>query len=388
MMAAMPFFDARRVRHVAVAALSLAMSAMPRAQEATWYLRGSEANVRLVGPTTAMLRGEARAPISTPAGAWMVHFATDAAGKPGSLELDVPEAAIVGIAIGTAGPVASRTLPIGDPAWVSHHGGNQLQASWEARCIGSPDERDYRVVATASGVGKGGGLGVVARWTDAEHHYRFVWDRQRAELRIERQLGGDVLMLARAPSPSVDERRHELALQVQGFCVQGFCDDVLVAQVFDGAFANGSAGTWVMGDAAQFVAFAIEPPAPPRASSALVATTAGASFVAATGAPAGHFYIVELALDRPHPLVPLTESGSEPWLLQRLAAPRVVLGDWRGSLGARTLGLVPRNGLVRAELAWPATTALRRQAVLVRALVVSPDGDAVVSRTPAVALWM
>jgi len=31
---------------------------------------------------------------------------------------------------------------------------------------------------------------------------------------------------------------------------------------------------------------------------------------------------------------------------------------------------------------------LRKQAALVRVLVVSPDGELVVSRTPAVALWM
>jgi len=374
-------------RRPVVAVALLALVPTPVLAQATWFLRGSEANVRLVGPTEVMLRGLGPAPITTPAGAWSVHFATDAAGKPGSMQLDVPDGATVGVAISAAGPVASHAFATGDGR-AAGRASTQPKSSWFAFLYGSPDARDYRVVATASGKGARGGVGLVARWTDHEHHYRFVQDRERAELRLERQMGPDLLVLARAPSPPVDERPHQLALQVQGFRVQGFCDDALMLQLLDGAYASGSAGTWDAEHVGTFQSFAIEPPATARASSALVTTAAGASFVASTGAAAGHFYVIELALDRPHPLLPHNESGGEIWLLQRPAAPRLLLADWRGTLGAATLGLVPPDGLVRAELHWPDALWLRRQAALVRALVVSPDGEVVVAKTPAVALWM
>jgi len=384
----MQFFAGSSSR-AAVAILSLA-TATALAQEATVFVRGSEANVRLVGPGEVIRRGLSPAPFGLPAGTWQVHFATDAAGKPGSLELDVPEAATVGIAIDAASPVASRAFVEGDGQAAGQASAHMKKrwGSWVVHLFGSPDERDYRVVATVAGKGARGGVGLVARWTDHEHHYRFTWDRERAELCLEREMGPDTLVLARVPSPPVDERPHQLALQVQGFRVQGFCDDALMLQVLDGAYASGEAGSWEAGNVGTFEAFAIEPPAAARASSALVTTSTGASLVAATGAAAGHFYVVELALDRPHALLPQNESGGEIWLLQRPAAPRLVLADWRGSLGAATLGLVPPDGLVRAELHWPDAVCLRRQAALVRALVVSPDGEIVIARTPAVALWL
>jgi hypothetical protein len=78
-------------------------------------------------------------------------------------------------------------------------------------------------------------------------------------------------------------------------------------------------------------------------------------------------------------------NGQEPWLLQRPAAPQVWLGDWRNSLGQNGIGVVPRDGTFTSEVCWPERRLLG-QNVLVRALFVSPDGQAVVGTTPAVPL--
>ena len=98
--------------------------------------------------------------------------------------------------------------------------------------------------------------------------------------------------------------------------------------------------------------------------------------------------MLEVALDRPHPVVPLTEAGLELWLLQRPAAPRILLGQFRDDLGSGTIGELPTDGRMQSGLRWPSGPALANQAALVRVLVVSPDGDRLVSRTPSVPVQM
>ncbi len=355
--------------------------------QSTWFVHGSDASVRVVGETRALLRGPCPAPTMLPAGDYDVHFGTDALGKPISLSLPVSDHAVVTIAVAPAGAVLTHDISPVDEAWTDTAGGSSLKASWVARCAGSAEAASYRVVAMCSGGGPVSACGVVARWRDGSQHYRFVWDRGTTELRLERMLGPDLMVLARAAAPAHDQDQHALALQVDGFRLQAFFDDAPVLQAFDGAFTAGAFGTWVAGDAVTWQRVIIEPPAPPRGSSAIVRDHIAASFHAGTTVTSGHYHVLEFLLDRPHPIVPLTGNGMEIWLMQRPAAPQVLLADWRESLGVGALGEVPRDGLFASEVRWPILVGLQRQAVLVRALLVSPDGEAVVGATPAVPLW-
>jgi hypothetical protein len=323
--------------------------------------------------------------VTLPAGQYDVHFGTDAAGKPLSLSFAVPEHAVVAVAVAPASAVPARAVPLDGDGWTETRGGGGSKASWVARCTGPADATSYRVVATCSGGSASSVCGVVARWLDDKQHYRFVWDRAAGELRLERQFGDGVIVLARGTAPGTDQDPHTLALQVDGFRLQATFDDALVLQSFDGAFPRGAAGTFSAGDAVTWHALAIEPPAAPRGSSALVRDQSQASFHAATELPRGHFHVLELCLDRPHALVPRSNNGQEVALLQEPAAPRVLLADWRNSLGQSSLGEVPRDGAFVSELCWP-ELRLQGQAVLVRALLVSADGEAVVGATPAVPL--
>lgn len=370
--------------------LPFVVAAAGRAQDATWFVRGNDVEVRLVGPgeATQSRRGRASDPIQTAAGDWAVHFGSDALGKPTSLALAVPAGAVVQVAIAAAEAPTRRQIDLEDARWKITAGGESTKEVWVARTVDCGEERDYRVAARGAAKGATGSFGVVARWVDHAQHYRFVWDRAHAELRLERQLGPDVYVLARGPAPKGDDKVHELALQVAGFRIGAFCDDVLVAQVLDGAISRGAVGLWATPEAARWETFATSPPAMPLASSAMVITPGEARFVAATATAAGHSYVVELLLDRPHPLVPTTAEGGELWLLQRPAAPRVLLGDWRGSLGAGVIGQVLRDGVITTELHWRLIPALRYQALLVTALLLSPNGEVVVGRTPPVPLWL
>jgi len=353
--------------------------------QSTWHVRGSDAAVSIAGEVRVRLRGPRPSPVTLPAGHYDVHFGADAAGKPLSLSFAVPEQAAVAVAVSAANAVGARAIPLDSDGWTETRGGGGSKPSWVARCTGPAEASSYRVVATCSGGGASSVCGVAARWLDDKQHYRFVWDRGAGELRLERQFGPGVIVLARGPAPATDLDPHTLALQVDGFRLRATFDDAVVLQAFDGAFPRGSFGTWSAGDAVTWHDLAIEPPAAPRASSALVRDQSRASYHAATELAPGHFHVLELCLDRPHALVPRTRNGQELALLQRPAAPQVLLGDWRNSLGQSTVGQVMREGVIGSELYWPELRVFG-QVVLVRALLVSPDGEAVVGATPAVPL--
>ncbi len=374
----------------ALVLLPFVIAAAGRAQGASWFVRSNDAEVRLVGPDQVALscRGRTPDPIQAAAGDWSVHFGADALGKPESLMLNVPAGAVVQVAIAAAAAPVRRQVALDDASWTTIAGGDANQGTWQARTVDCGEERDYRVAARGAATGATGSFGVVARWLGPTQHYRFVWDRAHAELRVERQLGPDAYVLARGPAPKSDDAVHELALQVVGFRIDAFCDKVLVAQVLDGAISRGAVGLWASKDTARWETFATSPPALPVASSALVSTPGEAQLVVATAVAAGHIYVVELSLDRPHPLVPTTAEGSELWLLQRSPGPLVLMGDWRGSLGSGVIGQVPRGGVLTTGLHWRQATALRYQALLVSALLVSPNGEVVVGRTPPVPLWL
>ena len=105
---------------------------------------------------------------------------------------------------------------------------------------------------------------------------------------------------------------------------------------------------------------------------------------AAVPAAPGSLAVLELQLDRPHGWVPRTPGGFEPWLRQPAAAPVVVVGDVRGSLGTGTLTEVEVGGVLQAELRWPDLPLLAKQVALARWRVVAPGGGASVGSTPPV----
>lgn len=373
---------------IARAAMALAwllsVGATARAQS-LWFLRGSDAAARVVGAVPTTMRGPRAGPVELGEGDYAVHFAADALGKPDSLGFDVPEGARVHLAVAPALAVAASTL-VPDAAGWHVFGGGSGDASWVARCTGEPDARDYRVVAAARGGSDTAAFGVVARWHDETEHYRFVWDRRRRELRLERRLGSDTMVLGTAPAPADDDHVHELALQVSGFRLQACCDEAIVVQAFDGAMTEGAFGTWTVGEPPDWQRLTLEPPAAPRASSAVVQVANRASLHARVEVGDGHYHVLELVLDRPHALVPRTASGLELWLMQRPAAPEVLFGDWRNSLGPGSLGEVHDGGVAACELLWPSLARLRHEAALLRFLLASPDGEVLVDATPPVPL--
>jgi hypothetical protein len=354
-------------------AASMLWLAAALAAQTDWQLQGGEGRVRASGPATHWLQGP-RATAGLPAGDYEVHFGVDAAGKPRSLAFVVADGAVVCVGTDAAAAI------VGDE--VSFAG-----AAADIVCVGDPEAANYRVVATVAAGGEGA-VGVVARCAGERQFYRFAWDRAVPEFRLERSLGGDVLVLARAAAPAADGASHALALQVDGFRLQACWDEAVVLQVFDGALSKGALGVWAPAAADVVERVVRQPVAEPRASAALVAAASTATFHAAVTVVPGHWHVLELALDRTHPPLPWTAAGLEPWLLLPPAAPVVMQADWRDSLGAGGIGIVGPEGVFTSELRWPGLTGLRKQCALVRAVLVSADGEVIAARTPAVPLRM
>jgi len=355
----------------AVAVVLLAISGSAAKAQVWLQCSGAEAGVQLRGPQRRVLH--AVAPESVPGGEYRLDFARDALGWPLPLTLQLPERGTAQVATARAAPPPRTPLVRG-------------KEGFEPREVAEPHLLSARFRARGAGA-QPGVLVRSSRDGFGEHGYRFVWDRDGAEYRLERLLGGALLVLARTPAPAADELEHELALQTHGFRLRAYCDGVVVAQAMDGALTGGNATTWQAG-AVEWLDAAVEPAVAERASAAVVVGAGRAGFVAAVFVAAvpvvdGSWCVVELRLDRPHALLPWDADGNEPALLQRPAAPQVLLADWRGSLGAGTWAVV-RDGRCTADLLPPKGRALRGQVAMVRGLVLSPDGGAVALTTPAV----
>lgn len=334
------------------------------AAQTDWTLRAAAARVRLAGPSARWLQGPDARADGLPSGTYSVHFGADAAGKPRSLQFVVPDGAAVSVATDAAAAAVGESVALGPAA-------NGL------RCGGDAEAADYRVVAPVPAGGEGA-VAVLARCTgEGAQFYRFVWDRAAPEFRLERSLGGELLVLGRAAAPSADADPHALALQVDGFRIEACFDDQVVLQQLDGALSHGAFATWSARADEALDHVVRQPVAKARSSAALVATPHGAVLHAAVTVVPGHLYVLELARERSHPPLPATEGGLEPWLLLPPAAP-IVLRTGLGEIGP--------EGVFACELHWPPFAALRKQSVLVRSLLVSPDGEAVIERTPAVRL--
>jgi hypothetical protein len=358
----------------------VATSAPMRAQGTCRWL-GADAEAHLVGPTAKVLRGPSAAVDGLAPGDYTAHFGQDALGKPLSLAFDLPARADVHLATGAAAAAVVERFAAGAGEWREHAG------AMTVRTIPPGDRSDgvFDVAFEASAAT--GATGVVARWTERGDHYAFVLDRERTEARLERRLGDASLVLARAarPSATAARARHRLTFQLQGFRLQGLVDDEVVVQCLDGALARGACGVAWRGIAPAWSELTAARPAAPRTSAALVHEPglARTLHVAPAVAP-GHWHVLELCLDRPHPLVPTDSAGLEPWLLQRSAAPQVLLADLRESLGAGSFGEGSPAAPIGVDIAWPDTPILRLQAALARVVFVTPDGGWVAGRSPAV----
>ncbi|MCC7396907.1 MAG: hypothetical protein IT455_07545 [Planctomycetes bacterium] len=343
------------------------------AAQTTWTTHGAPVPPRVVGAAAAATPGATA--VVLPAGGYDVHFAADAAGKPESLRFVVVDGDVVGLAVERAAPVAATAIAAHDPAWSQGPG---------TCTIAAPERRDYRLVVTFDAAA--GDCGLIARRRDDDNLYRLDWHRDRGELRLARRVGGSRLELARAPLPPLSPGPHTLALQVHGFRLAAWFDDAQMLTELDGALTAGDFGVAWSGEGPPFTRFVVEPVAAPRGSAALVRRDGAASYFASAVVSAGHRHVLEIGLDRPHALLPRDVDGVEPWLLQPPAAPTCLLADWRDSLGPGGIGELGPGGRLGAELRWPRLPGLALQCGLVRALLVTGGGEAVVGATPAVPL--
>jgi hypothetical protein len=298
-----------------------------------------------------------------PSGEWQLSFTAGGGGRPASLAFMAPRAGEVIVAIGA------------DP--VAHEQPTQhvTESFADARHFGDGDMRDLRVRARIRATAKQGSAGLVARWQDEVHGYRLLWDFTADELRLERMLGGKPWVIGKGKAPAADGSFHDLEIEVQGFHIAAWCDEVLICADLDGALTHGLFGTAVLGDAkVEFANLQSAPPAVAVATLAAIRTAGSLTVTASAPAHPGGVYCLCLRLDCPTVSLPLTGAGFEPFVLQQPVLPIFLTGFGFGSVG--------RRGEIEATLRWPASLRLMGHAALVGGMLGTPDAGAVAGWLP------
>jgi hypothetical protein len=364
----------------ALAATARAQTAPPAANAAAeplrsdWTRVGGGGECVVLGPAALRLAAPWSQASTAAAGAYSVHFAADARGRPEPLAFDVPQGAAVQLATAPAAAATMWRLAPRDPVRRADAG----ELHWPG------DEGGDRRLRVA--LGAASRVTLLERVRSDGERYALAFDAAARTVVLDRALGGAPLVLARAQLPAGFVPRT-LELESHGFRLQAFVDGVRVLQVLDGAIGRGGVGVRWSGGALAEPGLEVAEPAAARPSVALVRTGLhAASVYAASAASPGPWAIVELALDRPHPLLLREPSGCEPSLLQRPAAPVVLVATPRQELGLGMFAETPPHGPARADLRWPALPALGGQCALVRFVYVAADGTAVLARSPAVLL--
>ena len=328
--------------------------------------------------------------IAVQAGNSAVHFQRNANGKPVSLKLSVPDRARVNVAVDAASqasPIARLVDLFGDKAFEGALISKARELPVHVQTSGPEDAqlRDYRACVTVTESDGCDTFGIVARHVVDRGCYLFSIDWPARKVRLERWMGTEHIVIRQLDAPWLSSR-HTLTLQVHGFGLQCSIDDEIVLYSFDGAFTAGAPGVAWVGSKPTIGPLVVEPVAEPLASAALVQQSNRARLSASVTVAPGHVTVLQLSIDRPHAYVPRTIAGLEPSLMQPPAAPTVLWGDWRDSLGRNSVAEVGFDGSATAEIVWPDLVGLRGQVALVQLLLVSPDGAVLVGATPPVAV--
>ena len=93
------------------------------------------------------------------------------------------------------------------------------------------------------------GVGLLARYQDSEHYYRFSLDSQRSFVRLVKRDGDEFTALAVDEDflPYVVEEWTDFSLRVSGDTIEGLIDGEVVLTATDTAYATGSVGIYSWG---------------------------------------------------------------------------------------------------------------------------------------------
>ncbi|MGK0301508.1 MAG: hypothetical protein ACI89X_002387 [Planctomycetota bacterium] len=395
-----------RIVHTAyaIAACLASLTALPAQSspaETQWQMQGGRmrgvavmaADSGAKRSNTAIVPGKQ---VSLVDGKTSVHFPSNANGKPMSLQFETSRSSRVDVAVAPAAAATARKLePFGEQAFQGALVTKARETPIHVHTIGAAgvELRDYRVSVTVNSGNSNSdnsnsnnsaeAFGIVARHHEKHGCYLFLIDWKANKIRLERWMGSDHMIVRQLNAPWLSAQ-HTLTMQVDGFRLKCSVDDEVVLHSFDGALGGGAPGVAWVGERPTIGDLMLEPIAAPLASAALVQNGNRAHLYAATPVPPGHLHVLELALDRPHPWVPRSPAGCEPYLDQAWSAPTVLWGDWRNSLGPNSIGEVGVDGTLTSELVLPDLPALRLHCVLARALLITPDGESIVGVTPSV----
>lgn len=204
-------------------------------------------------------------------------------------------------------------------------------------------------------------IGVVARWQDAQNHYRFSLDAERRYRRLVRVWQGVWTVLWEGDGDYLPGVWHQLGLSVRGDRIRVQWDGMTLCDVRDGALTQGRAGLYCWASTpVQWDDVVVQ--TPPAARAVTVATAVGGQEALRFRAPesAGRVYLAALSLSTTPGIAMSSLQANDPrtWPLTFDAffdlslQPSPFLQQFLGTLDAQ--------GDATATITWPpiATQAL------------------------------
>lgn len=361
----------------------LLVAAAPAQGQCAMQVDGATGGVRIAGDAQWRTGGRSQV-AELPAGRWNVFVASHEGVRPAPLQVDAAAGGFVHVAV-SAQQRRTATNDEGAMSTRKPQGASVLAERCDARAFDAAAFADVCVTAWVriDAGNAAGSAGIACRYVDAGNHYRLVVDQKARELQLQRAMGGTLRVLQRCALPTSaigadGSISCELQLEASGFRLVAAFDGEVLLRAFDGGLTDGVVATYCdEGVAAQFERVAIDVPAEPAATVAVVHDSRSATFVAAALHAVDCPFACMLALDRPLPLRLLDDAGFAPFaLVAPSQQPFVPFG----------CGVIDRDGTLRASIEWPAGVALALQVAVVDCAIGTPDGSALQERLPRASL--
>ena len=103
-------------------------------------------------------------------------------------------------------------------------------------------------------------VGAMFRYTDGNNYYRFLWDKQRNERRLDKRVGGAFTTLFSEAVPFMEGQTYAVEVSLQDTLIEVRIDGAVVVSLTDSSHSGGTAAMYVWAnDGAHFDNFLVTP---------------------------------------------------------------------------------------------------------------------------------
>ncbi len=215
-------------------------------------------------------------------------------------------------------------------------------------------------------------VGLVFRWLDADNHYRFSWDAQRAYRRLAKVVGGQWMLLWEDAMPFRQGLWHNVGIEAKATRLRVFVDGEELCDVQDLSHTHGKVGLYAWQSVGvEFDDVLVRPPYEDVASLAGRTQVGRLELVGRAPQGIGGAYVLAMSMSRATgiPLSFLNANDPRRLPLDLDAIFVATLNPFPGFNGFR--GVVPPSATIAASVDLPNSVSVRGLRVYVGGFVLS-----------------